>query len=139
VFGEVSGGRPSRGGRGPLRGGRGAYFLGYLPREVQARTLLVRCAGRLSPAKRRALTRYVESPRSPMAFAWLALRSLRTLTGRNETLGSEIELAQGIAWRWAVALLARLPAGPWRRFCDASFPEPLSFEQRRLRRWRARA
>jgi len=139
VFGEVSGGRPERRGGGLLRGGRGAYFLGYLPREVQAQTLLVRCAGRLTPAKRRALTRYVASARSPAAFAWLVSRPLRALAGRNETLGSESEVAHGILWRWLVALLARLPDGPWRRFCDASFPEPLSFEQRRLRRWRARA
>ena len=59
VFGEVSGGRARRGPRGLLRGGRGAYFLGHLPREVQAETLLVRCAGRLSAPKRRALRRYV--------------------------------------------------------------------------------
>ena len=138
VFGEVTGGERRAGARGLLRGGRGAYFLGYLPREVQAHTLLVRCADRLTPSKRRALTRFLEAARSPLAFLWLAARPLRLLVGRTETLGSESELAHGIAWRWAVALLARAPA-PWaRRLCDASFPDPLSFEQRRLRRWRAR-
>jgi glycosyltransferase involved in cell wall biosynthesis len=138
VFGEVTGGERRRGARGLLRGGRGAYFLGYLPREVQARALLVRCRDRLTPAKRRALERYLAAARSPLAFAWLTARALRVLAGRTETLGSEIELAHGIAWRWAVALLARAPARWARRVCDASFPDPLGFEQRRLRRWRSR-
>lgn len=136
VFGEVSGGRKSRA-RGVLRGGRGAYFLGYLAREVQAQALLVRCAHRLSAHKRRALLRYIASARSPLAFCWLALRPLRYLVGRTETLGSEAELAWGIAWRWLVALLAAGARRPGRLPCDASFPDPLSFEQRRLRRWRA--
>jgi hypothetical protein len=139
VFGEVSGGRAARTRPGLLRGGRGAYFLGYLPREVQAKVLLARCVDRLTPRKRRALERYARSARSPWAFAWLALRPLRTLAGRNETLGSELELVHGIVWRWAAPLIARLPAGRLRRYADASFPDPLSFEQRRLRRWRARA
>jgi glycosyltransferase involved in cell wall biosynthesis len=136
VFGEVSGGRQSRA-HGVLRGGRGAYFLGYLAREVQAQALLVRCAQRLSRTKRRALQRYIASARSPLAFCWLALRPLRALAGRTETLGSEAELAWGIAWRWLVALLAAAARRPGRLPCDASFPDPLSFEQRRLRRWRA--
>jgi hypothetical protein len=139
VFGEVSGGRARRGPRGLLRGGRGAYFLGHLPRQVQAQTLLVRCAGRLAGPKRRALRRYVESGRSPAAFAWLAARPLRALAGRNETLGSESELVHGIVWRWVVANLTRAVRSPGRLPLDASFPDPLSFEQRRLRRWRAGA
>jgi hypothetical protein len=139
VFGEVSGGRAARGPKGLLRGGRGAYFLGHLPRDVQARTLLVRCAGRLTAPKRRALSRYVASARSPAAFAWLAARPIRLLAGRNETLGSETELVHGIVWRWVVAILARVARKPGRLPCDASFPDPLSFEQKRLRRWRAGA
>jgi hypothetical protein len=141
VFGEVTGGtarrRPT--GRGIMRGGRGAYFLGYVPREVQAQALLIRCAGRLTGPKRRALRRYAASAGSVAAFVWLALRPLRALTGRNETLGSEGELVRGIVWRWLVVVLARGGRTPWRRWCDARFPDPLSFEQRRLRRWRARS
>jgi hypothetical protein len=139
VFGEVTGGARSGRPRGLLRGGRGAYFLGYLPREVQAQVLLVRCAHRLTAHKHGVLRRYLAAARSPLALAWLSARPLRALVGRNETLGSEAELAYGIAWRWAVALLARAPARWARRLCDASFPDPLSFEQRRLRRWRARS
>jgi glycosyltransferase involved in cell wall biosynthesis len=139
VFGEVSGGRRRRRARGPLRGGRGAYFLGYVPREVQARVLLARCASRLTRPKRAALERFASADRSPAALAWLAARAARVLAGRTETLAAETELVHGIAWRHAVDLLARAPRGPWRRLCDASFPDPLSFEQKRLRRWRARA
>jgi glycosyltransferase involved in cell wall biosynthesis len=139
VFGEVSGGRAARTRAGLLRGGRGAYFLGYLPREVAAQALLARCGERLTVAKRRALLRYCASERSPIAFAWLALRPLRALARRNETLASELELVAGIAWRWAVAILSRVPVARLQRYADASFPDVLSFEQRRLRRWRARA
>ena len=124
VFGSVTHGERPRRRFSP----RGAYFRGYLPRAVLAAVLLVRCAGRLAPAKRRALERFVAAERSPAAFLWLAARPLRVLAGRTETLGSESELLPGLLWR-------RL-AGPLR--LDASLPELLSFEQKRLRRWRAR-
>jgi glycosyltransferase involved in cell wall biosynthesis len=146
VFGEVSQGLapPTEGRRHRLRsllqgrrGGferwRAAYFHGYLPREIQARTLLVRCPEHLTERKRRALSRFVASAQSPGAWAWLAARSARALIGRNETLGSEIQLAQGILWRWMIRLCARAPGG-----FDASPPPAASFEQKRLRRWRAR-
>jgi len=70
---------------------------------------------------------------------WLALRSLRVLAGRTETLGSEAELARGVVWRRLVALLSTGAGARRRPLCDASFPDPLAFEQRRLRRWRAGA
>jgi glycosyltransferase involved in cell wall biosynthesis len=131
VFGNLDTGGP----RGlSLRGGRGAYFLGYLPREVQAQALLVRCAGRLTASKRRALARYGASARSPAALLWLTLRSLRAVVGRNETLGTELELVRGVLWRWAIGLTPR-SGRPW---LDARYPDPTSFEHRRLRRWRAR-
>jgi hypothetical protein len=142
VFGDVMGGgrpRRARPRRSALRGGRGAYFLGYLPRAVQAHVLLVRCGARLSDAKRRTLRGFIAAERSPGAFAWLAMRPLRLLAGRTETLGSESELVRGIVWCRLVDRLARGARRPGRWTLDAGFPEPLSFEQRRLRRWRARA
>jgi glycosyltransferase involved in cell wall biosynthesis len=117
---------------------RAAYFYGYLAREVQAQTLLVRCGERLNARKRRALRRFIASARSPAAFAWLAGRPLRTLAGRTETLASEVELAKGILWRWLIGLSLRRGARPGRMLYDATFPPPGSFEQKRLRRWRAR-
>jgi glycosyltransferase involved in cell wall biosynthesis len=151
IFGEVAPGadQQDRTARRPrpsakaladrLRGGRGAYFLGYLPRDAQARTLLVRCDGRLTGPNRRALKRFISAARSPLAFAWLALRPLRSLVGRNETLGSETELVHGILWRWFVAIASKGARTPGRRPTDARYPDPYSFEQKRLRRWRARA
>lgn len=131
VFGEVSGGR-KRDAPGWWGRQRAAYFLGYLGRVVQARALLVRCGDRLTPAERRELERFVAAERSPTACAWLAARAWRH---RRATLASELELVGGIGWRWAMAAGARFVP----RVRDASMPEPLSFEQRRLRRWRARA
>jgi glycosyltransferase involved in cell wall biosynthesis len=130
VFGDVSQGRaPSR--RGSWRA---AYFYGYLSREVQAQTLLVRCVGRLTPAKRRVLRRFVAAASAPRAFAWLALRPVRALAGLTETLGSESELARGIVWRRCIGLRARLRRSPG----DAAFPTPDTYNQKRMRRWRAR-
>jgi hypothetical protein len=129
-FGEVThGGEPIRRRlTAGLRGGRAAYFRGYMPRAVQAQALLARGGVRVAPRKRRALQRFLEADRSAAALAWLAARPLRVLAGRTETLGSESELVRGLLWRRAVKPL-RLQAG---------LPDVLSFQQRRLRRWRAR-
>jgi hypothetical protein len=144
IFGDVTSGGRSRAvrlARPTLRRSidswRAAYFYGYLSREVQAQTALLRCSARLTAVKRGALQRFVDSARSPAAFAWLALRPLRELVGRNETLGSEAAMARGILWK------ALLMAGARHRAArgllgDASFPPPGSFDQHRLRRWRSR-
>ncbi len=122
---------------GGSRGLRSAYFGGYVPRQVQARTLLLRCAHELSPRKRRALEWFIHSDSSPAALTWLAARPLRRLVGRDETLGGEVALLRGILWRRVLPVAvgrAHLPGG---RAYDASFPDPPQFEQPRLRRWRA--
>jgi hypothetical protein len=143
VQGELSSGRctrnaaASRPRRGGSRGWRAAYFCGYEAREVQAQTLLLRCGWRLSRRKGRALCWFVASARSPIAFAWLALRPLRALAGHGETLGEELSLVKGIVWRRLIGLAARSSERPGRRPYDASFPDPPVFEQPRLRRWRA--
>jgi O-antigen biosynthesis protein len=124
--------------RSGSRGWRGAYFGGYLPRVVQAQTLLLRCEDTLTPRKRHALELFLASADSPAAFAWLTLRPLRALTGRGETLGGETALAQGVLWRWLVAIAAGRVPSARRPAVDASFPDPPRFEQPRLRRWRAR-
>ena len=121
------------------RGLRSAYFGGYLPRAVQAETLLVRCASTLTKRKRRALDWFVAAERSPAACLWLALRPLRELTGHSETLGGEFALVRGILWRWLLVVLVGRARKPGRRVFDASFPDPPRFEQPRLRRWRAGA
>ena len=120
-----------------MRAWRAAYFLGFVPGQIRARTLLLRCDERMSPAKRRALVRYLRSDRSLLDFLWLTFRPLRALRGRNETLAGELDLLPGIVWRWLAALTA-LRAWPERIALDTRFPDPPRFEQRRLRRWRAR-
>ncbi len=122
---------------GGSRGWRSAYFGGYVMRQVQAEVLLLRGGSSLSRSKRRALLRFVAADRSLGAFLWLALRPLRRLIGRDETLGGELALARGIAWRWLVALTVGTRQRPGRYPADASFPDPPLYEQRRLRRWRA--
>ncbi len=141
ILGKVAGER-REGRRGWLhvprmREWRAAYFLGYVPGQVRAQALLHRCADRMTAPKRRALARYVASDASPASFAWFVLRPLRALAGRTETLGGEWELAPGILWRWA-ATVCGWRALPARLALDARFPDPPHFEQKRLRRWRAR-
>jgi Glycosyl transferase family 2 len=120
----------SRGTGGRGRGSwRGAYFGGYVLRQLLAQTLLARCGPELTPRHRRALRWFMAAERAPWPFLWLALRPLRRLVGRDETLSGEVALTKGVLWRWLVA--------PSRR--DAAFPDPPQFEQPRLRRWRSGA
>lgn len=135
VFGEVGDGARPR----PWRAARGAYFLGYLGRDVFARTLLARCASTLGGDRRRALERFLAAADSPTALAWLAARPLRALWGRNETLGTELDMVRGILWRRLLPALAIGARRPGRRPLDARFPDDGSFRQRRLERWRAGA
>lgn len=121
-----------------LREWRGAYFLGYLPGAMRAQTLLMRCGDTLAPADRRGLELYLRADRSPRAFLWFVMRPLRMLLGRTETRGGESELGIGIVWEWLAGLVSRAPGWPDRYLLDTSFPDPLSFAQKRLGRWRQR-
>jgi hypothetical protein len=126
VFGDVTSARKGTDpflARGLMRRWRAAYFYGFVNREVYARTLLLR-----SVAKRRTLERFASG--GPLTAAWLLVRPLRALAGRTETLGSDAQIGRGILWGG----LARV-AG---RFLDVSLPGLTDFEQKRLRRWRAR-
>jgi glycosyltransferase involved in cell wall biosynthesis len=134
VLGRVEGQR----GRS-LRGGRAAYFYGYLARAVLAEALLARCADTLTPGRRRVLERFLAAARNPLAFGWLAARPLRRLAGRNETLGTEAELARGIAWRHLAEALTLRREAPGRLPVEAACP-PLdvgTLGHSRLARWRA--
>ena len=86
---------------------RSAYFTVYLQRKLYAEALLARCERELTARKRRALTLVVGAERSPLGLIWLALRPARTLAGRNETLGEEGVMVQGILWRLVIAIRAR--------------------------------
>ena len=141
ILGKVAGEqqRPRRSRLRPprVREWRAAYFLGVIPGQVRARTLLLRCTDRLTPAKRRTLDRYLTIDRSVLSFAWFVLRPVRTLFGATETLGGEWELVPGIIWRWLAGLAAHRH-WPQRLALDTRFPDPPHFEQKRLRRWRSR-
>jgi glycosyltransferase involved in cell wall biosynthesis len=126
--------------RRPFAGWRAAYFCAYLRQEAQAQTLLARCGDRIDDRKRRVLERFIAAQRSPLALAWLAVRRVRRLWGRNETLDGEGELIRGILWRHLVAIAAGRRERPGRLALDASMPAcgPGGFSQPRQRRWRSR-
>src|SRR4051812_21626693 len=62
--------------------------------EIQARA-----GGSMEPRKAGAVERVARLDRSPAAAGWLALRSLRRLAGRSETLGIELSLLAAILLR----------------------------------------
>lgn len=125
--------------RGLFARWRHAYFRGYLQHALLAQVVLVRRGERLGERERRAARLLIGAERSPLAFAWLLLRPLRALVGRTETLGSELHLVRGIAWRRLIALRVgsrRLPLGA----SNDAAPPPFdvgAIGQRRLRRWLA--
>ncbi len=151
VFGDVTHGPEQAAGTGRrrwdraigrLRGTpgrwRAGYFYGYQVAQAQALTLLLRCGERLAPAKRRSLERLVAADSSAWALLWLALRPLRAIVGRNETLGTESELVRGLLWKRAISARARFPARFRGVLADAAPPPLDAYRQDRLRRWRAR-
>ena len=101
--------------RGFLDRWRSAYFSLYLQREFHARMLLERCGAQLTRRKRRALRLMIAAARSPLALAWLAVRPVRALWGRNETLRLEESLVRGILWPYLIRLrtLGRQTPGRW--------------------------
>jgi hypothetical protein len=76
---------------------REAYEDEWLRIAALARELRVRCDGRLEPRDRRLLDR-VAAGGSLRTAAWLAVRPLRSLAGRNETKGMEHRLFRGLLW-----------------------------------------
>jgi glycosyltransferase involved in cell wall biosynthesis len=146
-FDSASSGRGASGGPG-LRLGRWRGFLGrwrsfyfrlYLQRELHAQVLLARCGTELTRGKRRALRLVVAADRSPLAFAWLAVRPARALFRRNETLGLERLLVKGILWRHLIGVRTRRREWPGKAKDDASLPTRIpGGPSRRQRRWLAR-
>jgi glycosyltransferase involved in cell wall biosynthesis len=62
--------------------------------------LELRLGDRIGARHRRGMERLMRAERSPLAAAWLLLRCLRPLIGRNETLARERVLFGGLLWRW---------------------------------------
>jgi len=125
----IKAGRPKRPGRlsiGAIRqffsGWRSAYFNAYLRLSVLAQVILARCGEQLGRRQRRTLKRYVGAERNAVGFLWLAVRPLRELFGRNETLGVERLLVQGILWRYIILWRNRGLEKPAGSVYDASLP-----------------
>ena len=78
---------------------REAYNEEWMRIAGFARALDERCHERLNPKDRRALEHVIDGERSPRSWAWLAVRPLRSLAGRNETKGFEHRLLRGLVWR----------------------------------------
>jgi glycosyltransferase involved in cell wall biosynthesis len=76
---------------------REAYEQEWCRIVALAGALAERCAP--SAADRRALDLVLAGERSPRAWAWLAVRPLRAVAGRNETKGFEYRLLRGLLWR----------------------------------------
>jgi len=69
-----------------------AHRIALSAREIEART------GALGADKAQALRRVARLDTRKPPVGWLALRSLRRLTGRNETMGIELSLLAAILW-----------------------------------------
>jgi len=110
--------------RGILAGWGSAYFDVYLRLKAISRLLLDRCGGAVPAAKRRSLERFYRSDRSALALAWLAVRPLRRLAGRGETMGMERVLVRGILYRHLAGVKRRLPGRAKRRVEDATALKP---------------
>jgi hypothetical protein len=103
---------------------REAYLDEYCRTLLFALVLRMRCPSALTPAKRRALDLLLAGESSPRTLAWLAIRPLRALTGRNETMGFEHRLLRGLLWRHLARGRSRLRAGRPRAASDGSVPPP---------------
>jgi GT2 family glycosyltransferase len=121
-----------RGWRRPLRDRVGLWRLTYFVdacRLLQFATILkLRCGDAMAPAKRRALERFMRADRSLLPLGWLAARAGRELLGRPETLGAELGLFFGFAWRRALGSTTRSGAPPRRLRLDARPPSRLALK-----------
>lgn len=74
---------------------------------------LERRLGHRLPARKRLWMRLINrGDRSVVLVVWLAIRALRPLLGRNETLGAEGRILRGLAWRLLVSARRRLRNPP---------------------------
>jgi glycosyltransferase involved in cell wall biosynthesis len=109
-----------------LRAWRRYYFEEQCRTQLLARVLRMRCGQRTSRRKLRTLGLFADGERSALAHLWLGLRSLRTLIGRNETLGVERGILRGIAWRRLLELAGTRPRFPRPTLAAESHADPLA-------------
>ena len=89
--------------------GQVRYFENYCRLVLEARALELRLGDALSPAERaRAVAGSKRCDGTVGGAAWFALRTLRPLVGRNETMGMERGLLAGLLWRLLAGLRAQV-------------------------------
>ncbi len=94
---SAAAGPAAAGGPGPDLGT--IYRDSYLQAVQFARIVALRLGARLDRRRRRQIERFVAADSRILGLPWLALRSLRPVLGRDETLGRERALAAAILWR----------------------------------------
>lgn len=95
--------------------GRRSYEVNVRRIALNAQTIEARAGKTLEASKARTVRRVARLGRSPEPAAWLALRFLRRLVGRNETMGIELSLLTAIMWRRFEAARALLRGRATRR------------------------
>jgi glycosyltransferase involved in cell wall biosynthesis len=115
--------RPRRDPHERVRLWRMHYFVDIARLMQFATVLLMRCGERMSPAKRRALERFMATDREALPLARFWARGARELLRRRpETLGAEWSLSYAFMWRRALAATAR--ERPNRRLRLDAVPPP---------------
>jgi glycosyltransferase involved in cell wall biosynthesis len=121
-----------KGWRRPLRRRVRLWRLTYFVdacRLLQFSTILMlRCRDEMPRRKRRTLERFMRADRSLLPLGWLLARSARELVGTTETLGAELGMFFGFAWRRAAGAQAGRGKPPRRLRLDARPPPRLSLK-----------
>jgi glycosyltransferase involved in cell wall biosynthesis len=90
--------------RTPTGGSRAVYYFDWHQQLLFCEVLRLRCWGRMTPQKRRILTRLLGADSGVAGLAWLLGRRARRLLGNNETLDRELFYSYALLRRRAVSL-----------------------------------
>ena len=118
VLGHPGPPRPTRNNRLPTIAGlrerrpswREAYLSQWCRLRETARVLSKRCEAELTGRKRRSLRLFTMSERSPVVWAWLAARTLRSTLSRSDSRTADRALLAGLIWRATASPSARSSA-----------------------------
>jgi glycosyltransferase involved in cell wall biosynthesis len=122
TFRERIGSLRTRSPRERVRKWRMHYFVDIARLMQFATVLQMRCGRRMAPAKRRAVELILAGDTSPLVPARFAVRGIRELLGRPETLGAEWMLFGALLWRRLLTLSTR--DRPQRRLRLDAVPPP---------------
>jgi hypothetical protein len=109
--------------RKPTGGSRAVYYYDWHQQLLFCEVLRLRCWDRMTPSKRRTLTRLRSADSGVAGLAWLLGRRARRLWGNNETLDRELFYSYALLRRRAVSLYTAGRRRPNRLLPrDASIP-----------------